>query len=87
MRLPRRTFLHLAAGVAALPAISRIASAQAYPSRPIRLILGFAAGGSADIVARLIAQFVSDRIGAGDCREPDRRLQQSRRRSRRPLGA
>jgi tripartite-type tricarboxylate transporter receptor subunit TctC len=63
MRLPRRTFLHLAAGVAALPAISRIASAQAYPSRPIRLILGFAAGGSADIVARLIAQFVSDRIG------------------------
>jgi len=63
MRLPRRTFLRLAAGAAALPAAACIASAQAYPSRPIRLILGFAAGGSADIVARLIAQFVSDRIG------------------------
>jgi tripartite-type tricarboxylate transporter receptor subunit TctC len=63
MRLPRRTFLRLAAGAAALPATARIASAQAYPSRPIRLILGFAAGGSADIVARLIAQFVSERIG------------------------
>jgi tripartite-type tricarboxylate transporter receptor subunit TctC len=63
MRLSRRALLHLLAGVAALPAVSRIASAQAYPSRPIRLILGFAAGGSADIVARLIAQFVSERIG------------------------
>ena len=52
-----------ATGTAALPAMARIAGAQAYPSRPIRLILGFAAGGSADIVARLIAQFVSDRIG------------------------
>ncbi len=63
MRLPRRTFLRLAAGAAALPATARIALAQTYPSRPIRLILGFAAGGSADIVARLIAQFVSERIG------------------------
>ena len=63
MRLPRRTFLRLAAGAAALPAAPLIARAQTYPSRPIRLILGFAAGGSADIVARLIAQFVSDRIG------------------------
>ena len=63
MRLPRRKFLRLAAGAAALPTVSRIASAQNYPSRPIRLILGFAAGGSADIVARLIAQFVSERIG------------------------
>jgi tripartite-type tricarboxylate transporter receptor subunit TctC len=63
MRLPRQTFLRLAAGAAALPATARIARAQAYPSRPIRLILGFAAGGSADIVARLIAQFVSERIG------------------------
>jgi tripartite-type tricarboxylate transporter receptor subunit TctC len=63
MRLPRRTFLRLAAGAAALPATARIARAQTYPSRPIRLILGFAAGGSADIVARLIAQFVSERIG------------------------
>ena len=63
MRLPRRTFLRLAAGAAALPATARIARAQTYPNRPIRLILGFAAGGSADIVARLIAQFVSERIG------------------------
>jgi len=63
MRPPRRTFLRLAAGAAALPTVSRIARAQTYPSRPIRLILGFAAGGSADIVARLIAQFVSERIG------------------------
>jgi tripartite-type tricarboxylate transporter receptor subunit TctC len=63
MRLPRRTFFRLAASVAALPAVSRITHAQTYPSRPIRLILGFAAGGSADIVARLIAQFVSERIG------------------------
>ena len=62
MRLPRRTFLRLAAGAAALPAAARIARAQTYPSRPIRLILGFAAGGSADIVARLIAQFVSERM-------------------------
>ena len=63
MRLSRRALLRLAAGVAALPAAARIAQAQTYPSRPIRLILGFAAGGSADIVARLIAQFVSERIG------------------------
>jgi len=63
MRLSRRALLRLAAGVAALPAAARIAQAQTYPSRPFRLILGFAAGGSADIVARLIAQFVSERIG------------------------
>ncbi|MEA2981522.1 MAG: hypothetical protein QOF09_3345 [Alphaproteobacteria bacterium] len=63
LKLPRRQLLRLAAGAAALPALARIAWAQAYPSRPIRLILGFAAGGSADIVARLIAQFVSDRLG------------------------
>jgi tripartite-type tricarboxylate transporter receptor subunit TctC len=63
MRPSRRRFLFLSAGAAALSAIARLASAQAYPSRPIRLILGFAAGGSADIVARLIAQFVSERIG------------------------
>jgi tripartite-type tricarboxylate transporter receptor subunit TctC len=63
MRPPRRTFLRLATGAAALPIVSRVAWAQTYPSRPIRLILGFAAGGSADIVARLIAQFVSERIG------------------------
>src|ERR1700751_208139 len=63
MKLPRRQFLHLAAGAAALPAVSRIAMAQAYPSRPGRWIVGFPAGGGADIVARLISQWLSERLG------------------------
>ena len=63
MKLPRRNFLHLAAGAAALPAVSRIASAQAYPSRPVRLLIGFAPGGPADIVARLMGQWLSERLG------------------------
>src|SRR3989449_4350402 len=63
MNLPRRQFLHLAAGAAALPAVSRIARAQAYPTRPVRLIVGFAAGGAADITARLIGQWLSERLG------------------------
>jgi tripartite-type tricarboxylate transporter receptor subunit TctC len=63
MKLPRRNFLHLAAGAAALPAVSRFAWAQAYPTRPVRIIVGFAAGGPADIVARLIAQWLSERLG------------------------
>ena len=63
MKLPRRKFLHLAAGAAALPAASRIARAQAYPSRSVRLIEGFGAGGAPDIVARLIGQSLSDRLG------------------------
>jgi tripartite-type tricarboxylate transporter receptor subunit TctC len=63
MKLPRRTFLHLAAGAAALPAVSRIASAQTYPSRPVRIIVGFPAGSSSDITARLIGQWLSERFG------------------------
>jgi tripartite-type tricarboxylate transporter receptor subunit TctC len=63
MKLPRRQFLHLAAGAAALPAVPRIASAQAYPIRPVRFIIGIAAGGTQDTVGRLIAQKLSDRLG------------------------
>ena len=64
MKLPRRdNFLHLAAGAAALPAVSRIARAQAYPSRPVRFVVAFPAGGSPDIIARLIGQWLSERLG------------------------
>jgi tripartite-type tricarboxylate transporter receptor subunit TctC len=63
MKLPRRTFLHLAAGAAALPAVSRFAWAQAYPSRPVRILVGYSAGSASDIVARLIAQWLSERLG------------------------
>jgi tripartite-type tricarboxylate transporter receptor subunit TctC len=63
MKLPRRRFLHLAAGAAALPAVSRIASARAYPSRPVRVVVPFAAGGPGDILARLIGQWLSERLG------------------------
>ena len=63
MKLPRRKFLHLAAGAAALPAVSRIASAQTYPARPVHIIVGYAPGGSTDIVARLIGQWLSERLG------------------------
>src|SRR5262245_60061186 len=63
MKLPRREFLHLAAGAAALPAVSRIARAQAYPTRPVRLIAPFAAGGISDTVARLMGQWLSERLG------------------------
>ena len=63
MKLPRRKFLHLAAGAAALPAVSRIARAQAYPTRPVRWIIGFAPGGMGDIVARPMGQWLSERLG------------------------
>ena len=63
MKLSRRTFLHLAAGAAALPAVSRIAGAQTYPTRPLRLIIGYPPGGSADITARLTGQWLSERVG------------------------
>ena len=62
-QLRRRQFLYLAAGVAALPAIPHIARAQTYPTRPVRLIVGVAAGGGTDIVARLISQWLSERLG------------------------
>jgi len=63
MEFPRRTFLHLAMGAAAVPAVSGIARAQAYPSRPVRIIVGFPAGGATDIQARLMGQWLSDRLG------------------------
>ena len=56
MKLPRRQFLHLAAGAAALPAVSRLAWAQAYPTRAVRIIVGFPAGGGVDILARLMGR-------------------------------
>ncbi len=63
MKLPRRRFLRLAAGAAALPAMARFAWAQAYPTRPVHIIVGFAAGGGVDITARLIGQWLSERLG------------------------
>ena len=63
MKLVRRQFLQLAAGAAALPAVSRMARVQAYPTRPVRIVVGFAAGGGTDLTARLIAQWLSERIG------------------------
>src|SRR5262245_59261856 len=62
MKLPRRNFLHLAVA-AALPAVSRIEWAQSYPTRPVRIIVGFAPGGGNDIMARLIGQWLSQRLG------------------------
>jgi tripartite-type tricarboxylate transporter receptor subunit TctC len=63
MKLPRRQFLHLAAGAAALPAVTRIARAQAWPSRPVHIIVGFPPGGATDTTARLMGQWLSERLG------------------------
>ena len=63
MKLPRRRFVYLAAGAAALPALSRIARAQAYPTRPVRVIVPYAAGGPTDVFARLATQRLSERFG------------------------
>ena len=79
MKHPRRRFLHLAAGAAALPAVSRSAWAQAYPTRPVRVIVGFPAGGAADIFARLIG-----RHGRHLDRTPTRRTRHVSRNQNRP---
>src|SRR5256885_1554138 len=63
MKFPRRQFLHLAAGAAALPVVSRVARAQTFPTRPVRIIVGFTAGGAFDITARLIGQWLSQQLG------------------------
>ena len=63
MKLTRRAFLHLAAGAGALPAVSRVARAQAYPSRPVRWIVGYPPGGGADTVTRILGQWLSERLG------------------------
>jgi tripartite-type tricarboxylate transporter receptor subunit TctC len=63
MKLPRRNFLHLAAAAAALPAVARIARAQTYPSRPVTIIVPFAAGGGTDVSARIVGDYMSRTLG------------------------
>ena len=71
MKLPRRRFLHLAAGAVALAPLSRVARAQAYPTRPVRIIVGYPPGGSTDVMARLIGQQLTERLG-----QPARAIEQ-----------
>ena len=63
MKLPRRKFLHMAAGAAVLPLVARVARAQGYPARPVRLLVGFPPGGGVDITARPVGQWLSERLG------------------------
>src|SRR4051794_10547612 len=63
MKLPRRRFLHVAAGAAALPIVSLMARAETYPSRPVRIVVGYAPGGAGDISMRLMGQWLSERLG------------------------
>ena len=81
MKVPRRKFLRLSAGAAALPVTSRLVLADTYPSRPVHILVGFTPGGPTDIAARLIAQWLADRLGQRDpewlttplCRSPSPR--------------
>ncbi len=63
LKFPRRNLLQLMAGAASLPAVARFARAETYPSRPVRIVVGFAPGGPNDIAARIIGQWLSDRLG------------------------
>jgi hypothetical protein len=79
MKLPRRRFLHIAAGASAFAATSRIARAQTFPNRPVRIVSGFPPGGINDTYARLIGQWLTERLGQSFIRrEPVRRRRQSR---------
>src|SRR5579862_3379832 len=74
MKLPRRNFLHLAAGAAALPAVPRVAWAETYPSRPVHMIVGFPPGSAPDIIGRLAGQWLSEQLGQQLVRSEERRV-------------